>query len=520
MARRLSCLVLSVSTVLAAACLVWTPGAIAWGEGQPELLTPKAPPTPRINGPKVYGARPGHAFLYRIPCTGTRPIHFSAKGLPASLKLDAHSGIISGSAPESRGTYAMTLSAANSVGKTARPFKIVVGDLLGLTPQMGWNDWYTFYEHPSDSLIRRSADAMIASGMADYGYQFVDIDDAWERKPTSPDAALAGPVRDAEGNILPNRNFPDMAALTAYIHSLGLRTGIYSSPGPVTCGGFEASHGHESADAHQIAAWGFDLLKYDMCSYNELIDVKNVGAVQEPYRKMGSLLRGVNRDVVLNMCEYGEGAVWKWGREVGGSSWRTTGDVGWEPGSSLPGFYSVGFANAALDAYASPGGWNDPDYILIGMVGDAHNIELPAKPTSLTADEQYSYMSIWSLMASPLFFSGDMAKLDEFTLNVLCNSEVIDIDQDSLGKQARIVRKTADEFILAKLLEDGSVAVGMFNLSATARNVSIDWEDVGKSGKQTVRDVWRHRNIGAFEGRFASSVPAHGVVLVRLERGT
>jgi alpha-galactosidase len=516
MARRLHCVVLSVSTALAAACLLLTPGAIALGEGQPELLTPKAPPTPQIHGPKIYGARPGHAFLYRIPCTGARPIHFSAKGLPASLKLDEHSGIISGTTPETRGAYPVILEAVNGLGKTARPFKIVVGDTLSLTPQMGWNDWYTHYEHPSDSVIRKAADAMIASGMADYGYQFVDVDDAWERKPASPDPALAGPVRDAQGNILPNRNFPDMAALTAYIHSLGLRTGIYSSPGPVTCGGFEASHGHESADAQQIAAWGFDLLKYDMCSYNSLIDDKNVAAVQEPYRKMGAIVKALDRDVVLNMCEYGEGDVWKWGREAGGSSWRTTGDVGAEPGSSLPGFYSVGFANAALSAYAGPGGWNDPDYLLIGMVGDAHQIELPAKPTSLTPDEQYSYMSMWSLMASPLFFSGDMAKLDAFTLNVLCNSEVIDIDQDSLGKQARIVRKTPEEFILAKSLEDGSVAVGLFNLNGAARSISVDWKDVAKSGKLTVRDVWRQRDIGAFTGSYTSSVPAHGVVLVRL----
>lgn len=482
----------------------------------PEILTPPAPPTPQIHGPRLYGARPGHPFLYRIPCTGKRPIHFSATGLPPTLKLNAGTGVISGQTPETRSEYVVILHAENTLGKTDRSFKIVVGDTLGLTPQMGWNDWYTHYEHPSDTVIRQAADAMIASGMADYGYQYVDIDDAWERKPASPDPALAGPVRDADGHILPNRHFPDMPALTAYIHSLGLKSGIYSSPGPVTCGEFEASFHHEYTDAHSIAAWGFDLLKYDMCSYSQFIQHNTVAEFQKPYRLMGSILKGLDRDVVLNMCQYGKGDVWKWGREVGGSSWRTTGDVGIEAGHSLPGFYYVGFANAALTSYAGPGGWNDPDYILIGMVGDAHHIELPAKPTTLTPDEQYSYMSMWALMASPLFFSGDMARLDAFTLNILCNAEVLDVDQDSLGRQARIVRKTPDEFILAKPLEDGSIAVGLFNLGSTPRPISINWNDLGKGGKLTVRDLWRQRAIGAFDSRFTAKVHSHGVVLVKI----
>lgn len=513
MAHRLKSLLVVASILIGAACVSCL---TARAQSQPEILTPAAPPTPHINGPKLYGARPGHAFLYRIPCTGTRPIRFSAKGLPSSLKLDEATGTISGQTPASVGEYPVILEATNSLGTSTRQFKIVVGDTLSLTPQMGWNDWYTHYEHPSDAVIRKAADAMIASGMADYGYQYVDIDDAWERKPASPDPALAGPVRDAQGNILPNRNFPDMHALTDYIHALGLKSGIYTSPGPVTCGNFEATYGHESADAHQIGAWSFDLLKYDQCSYGKFIKNNTVAEFQKPYRQMGSLLKSLDRDVVLNMCQYGNGDVWKWGREVGGSSWRTTGDVGIELGSSLPGFYSVGFANAKLSAYAGPGGWNDPDYILIGMVGDAHHIEQPAKPTNLTPDEQYSYMSMWSLMASPLFFSGDMAKLDAFTLNILCNSEIIDLDQDSLGKQAAIVRKTAEEFVLAKPLEDGSVAVGFFNLTEAPRGISVDWKDLGLSGKRTVRDVWRQRDVGGFAGSYSANVRAHGAVVVRI----
>ena len=210
------------------------------------------------------------------------------------------------------------------------------------------------------------------------------------------------------------------------------------------------------------------------------------------------------------------GQVWKWGRSVGGNSWRTTGDVGAVKGDTLPGFYKVGLANAELDSFAGPGGWNDPDYILIGTVGDATNITKPAKPTSLTPNEQYSYMSMWSLMDSPLFFSGDMTKLDAFTLNVLCNSEVIDINQDSLGKQAKIVRKTDSELVLVKPLEDGSIAVGLFNLSHQPRTISVNLSDVGVSGRRIVRDVWRQKDIGAFSGSFQEKIGVHDVILLRL----
>jgi alpha-galactosidase len=485
-------------------------------EDQPELRTPKAPPTPRIHGPKVYGERPGHPFIYRIPCTGSRPMHFAAVGLPSSLTLDEMTGIISGRAPATAGDYPVTLKAMNSLGTATRSFKIVVGNQLGLTPQMGWNGWYTLYAHPTDSDVRKAADAMLASGMADYGYQYVDLDDGWARKPELSDTVLGEPVRNPDGSIRPNGNFPDMASLTAYIHSLGLKAGIYSGPGSLTCAKLDASYGHEAADAQQYAQWGFDLLKYDWCSYTKIAKDRSLPELQKPYILMSSELEKQDRDIVLNMCQYGMGDVWKWGRQVGGMSWRTTGDLGLAKGDALPGFYHVGLANAALEAYAGPGGWNDPDYILIGTVGDAHHGHSSAKRTPLKPEEQYSYMSMWSLMASPLFFSGDMTKLDDFTINILCNEEVIDIDQDLLGKQAKIVRKSDQELVLAKPLEDGSVAVGLFNLSEGLLTMSIDWKDLAKSGKLTVRDVWRQRNIGKFKGSFKSQVAAHDVVLVRL----
>lgn len=481
-----------------------------------DLRTPEPPAAPHLNGPKIYGVRPGHPFLYRIPCTGVRPVSFAAVHLPVSLSVDSRTGVISGTAPIAAGRYTVTLEAANAHGKSARVFTIVAGEQIGLTPQMGWNDWYSYYGHVTDQDIRDAATAMIRSGMADYGYQFVDIDDTWARKPGSGDAGNGGAPRDADGNIRTNARFPDMSALTAYIHSLGLKAGIYTSPGPLTCEEYEGSYQHESADARQFAAWGFDLLKYDWCSYGNVATGRSLEDLKMPYRKMGQILIGLDRDVIFNMCQYGMGEVWKWGREIGGNSWRTTRDLGMERNTSLPGFYRIGLANSALSDYAGSGGWNDPDYILIGSVGDPNKPDSSPHRTTLTHEEQYSYMSMWSLMAAPLIFSGEMTGLDKFTFNVLCNSEVIDIDQDSLGKQGQVVKRSSDELILEKPLEDGSVAVGLFNLAHQPRAVSADWDELHLKGRLMVRDVWRQQDIGSFEGSYSPAVPAHGVLLIRL----
>ncbi len=488
----------------------------AGAEQTSDLRTPPPGPAPQLHGPAVYGVRPGHPFLYRIPCTGARPMIFSARHLPHWLHLDQQTGIVSGAAPAEAGSYAVVWQARNGQGRDRRGFRIVVGETIGLTPQMGWNDWYSYYARITADDVRSAAATMISSGMADFGYAYVDIDDCWAREPKARDAALGGPLRDSQGNILPNARFPDMAALTGYIHSLGLKAGIYSSPGPLTCAGFTGSYGNEQRDADQFAAWGFDLLKYDWCSYGHVAKDRSLDELEKPYLKMGGLLRTEPRDVALNLCQYGVGAVWEWGRSVGGNSWRTTGDLGLSAGDSLPAFYTIGMANAEHSGYAGPGGWNDPDYILIGTVGDARHSEAPGRPTRLTHEEQYSYMSMWSLMAAPLIFSGQMDHLDAFTLNVLCNAEVIDVDQDALGRQAAVTRKTAEELVLAKPLEDGSMAVGLFNLTTRARTMGVEWAGLGRHGAQKVRDVWRQRNLGVFPQGFSSLVPAHGVMMVRV----
>lgn len=480
---------------------------------EPVMLTPPAPPEPRIHGPKVYGVRPGSPFLYRIPTTGERPMKFSARDLPSGLVLDEDTGIISGSIVTA-GTYRVGLSAKNRRWRNRRDLIIVVGSRLALTPPMGWNSWYIHYHRVSDKFMRQAADRMVATGMADVGYQYVSIDDCWMVKPDANDPEIGGAPRDPDGRIRPNRRFPDMKALTGYIHGKGLKAGIYISPGPRTCGGYEGSYRHEAQDARTFAEWGFDFLKYDWCSYSEVAGGSDRERLVKPYRLMWDELKKQDRDIVFNLCQYGMGSVWEWGGDVG-NCWRTTGDLGLEGGSLSKGIYQVGLFNAGLSAFAAPGRWNDPDYLLIGWVGDAgHNGE--GRPTTLTPNEQYSHMSMWCLMASPLIFGGDMAKLDPFTLNVLCNPEVIEIDQDRLGKQARIVRKTSDELALAKNLEDGSVAVGLFNLGPVTRQVVVSVADLGIRRVQRVRDLWRQEDLGKPTASLTPTLPRHGVMLYRV----
>jgi alpha-galactosidase len=475
------------------------------------ILTPKPGPAPRINGPTVYGCRPGNPFLYRIPTTGQRPIQFSADNLPDGLRLDAQTGILTGSISR-RGSHVLTLKAANAHGKAERPFKIVCGETLSLTPSMGWNHWYAHYDRVTDKMMRQAADAMVASGMADVGYQYVNIDDCWMNAPRQRDPMRVGPLRDKEGNILPNKHFPDMKALTDYIHAKGLKAGIYTSPGPFTCAGFAGAYQHEAQDAKQFADWGFDFLKYDWCSYGNVVKGDtSLAAMKKPYILMGDLLKKQKRDMLFNLCQYGMGNVWEWGAEVGGQSWRTAGDLGYE----LDRIFEVALKNAEHRKYSRPGSWNDPDYIQIGYIGDARSGGEP-KPCPLTPNEQYAFMSLWCLMASPLFYSGDMSRLDEFTLSVLCNPELIEVNQDPLGQCARVVPLGEDKFAMVKDMEDGSKAIGLFNRGEMEAPVTAKSSDLGLQGAWRARDLWRQKDLGEMSGEIQAKVGRHGSAVFRL----
>jgi alpha-galactosidase len=481
----------------------------------PYLLTPKPDPAPRVNGPTVYGARPGHPFLYRIPAQGERPMTFSAIGLPKGLRLDAQTGIITGTTPP-RGEYEITFRAKNSHGYGHRSFKLVSGDALSLTPSMGWNHWYAHYDRITDAMMREAADIMIASGMADVGYQYVNIDDCWMNGEKHGDPLRIGPARDAARNLLPNKHFPDMKALADYIHGKGLKAGLYTSPGPRTCTGFTGAYQHEAQDARRFADWGFDFLKYDWCSYGEVAKTNpapELARIQQPYILMGGLLRQQPRDIVFNISARAQGEVWKWGAEVGGQSWRTARDLGLE----LNRIFEVARKNCEHRDCQRPGAWNDPDYIQIGYIGAARGGGLPA-PCPLTHTEQYSFMSLWALMAAPIFYSGDMSKLDEFTLNVLCNPEVIEVDQDPLGQCARVVNLDDDTFLMVKDLADGTKAVGLCNLGEDKVSITARWSDLGVKGSQPVRDLWRQKDLGEFTSKFKAEMPRRGVLLLKIGR--
>lgn len=485
--------------------------AVASAQGQ--ILTPKPSPAPRVNGPAVFGVRPGSPFLYAIPATGERPLEYAVAGLPAGLSLDPKTGRISGFLRE-RGEYPVVLRVSNRLGKAEKKFKIVCGDTVALTPPMGWSSWYMAYTNISDAMIRAQAKAMADSGLADHGYVYVNIDDGWNIKLESADPAVGGPARDASGDLLPNRNFPDMKAMCDYVHGLGLKPGIYISPGPATCAGYEGSYGHEEQDARLFAAWGFDFLKYDWCNYSKVVPDRSLENLKKPYLLMKGILDRLGRDLVYNLCQYGMGNVWEWGREVGGNYWRTTGDLGIPPEdkSLWTSMSTIGFGQAGKETFAGPGGWNDPDNILIGNI--LWNDKLV--PTPLTPDEQYTYMSLWSLLAAPLVFGGDLTQLDDFTLGLLGNDEVIEINQDPLGRQAAPVVKSGKTEVWAREMEDGSMAVGLFNRGDESTTVTARWDELGIRGPRRVRDVWRQYDFDVHDGWFTQKVRRHGAVLLRL----
>lgn len=478
------------------------------------VLTPKPPRTPRINGARIFGVRPGHPFIYIIPATGDRPMTFAADNLPSGLSLDPTTGQITGKI-EKAGEYIVTFHAKNHLAQAQREFKIVCGDTLALTPHMGWNSWYVWKREVSDKIMREAADAMVSTGLINHGYQYICIDDCWSMYPQSRDAKLRGAPRDADGNINPNPRFPDMKALTDYIHSKGLKAGIYSSPGPLTCAGHIGSYGYEWQDAKRFAEWGFDLLKYDMCSYKP-DDPSKQADQAKPFQLMGALLREQNRDIVMNICQYGLGKVWEWGTEVGGHSWRTARDLGRGYQSIPMALFRDSFdvyARNELHKYGGPGGWNDPDYLLLGYLSFRRG---ETAPTPLTPNEQYTHVSLWCLVAAPLFLSGDITRLDEFTLSLLTNDEMIDVNQDSLGKPGKRAAQDGDCEVWVRELADGSKAVGLFNRGETEMKITARWPDLGLSGKQLVRDLWRQQDLGTFQNEFEASVPRHGVVMVKM----
>jgi alpha-galactosidase len=465
-------------------------------EGIPYILTPVAKASPKINAADVFGVQPGSPFLYKIPATGEAPLNYEVTGLPAGLHLDKQTGIITGSIA-SKGNFKVKLIVKNKISTANKNFTIMCGDNVRLTPALGWNSWNCWGLSVSDEKVKASAKAMV-SKLAAHGWTYINIDDGWEDK------------RNAQGEIMPNNKFPDMKGLCDYVHSLGLKIGIYSSPGTLTCGGYAGSYQHEDQDAKTYAQWGIDYLKYDWCSYGQIAPAQpSLDEYKKPYFVMQDALKKNKRDIVYSLCQYGMGDVWKWGAEVGANSWRTTGDIT-DTWSSLSG---IGFSQDKNAPYTAPGHFNDPDMLIVGKVGWGPSLH----DTRLTPDEQYTHISLWALLSAPLLIGCDMSQLDDFTLNLLTNDEVLAINQDALAKPAKKVYDKNNVQVWTKELADGATAIGIFNLDNKTNKQLIEFADIHLPSKLKLRDAWRQKELGIINNSYNAVLPAHGVILLKSE---
>ncbi len=472
------------------------------------VLTPKAPATPRVNGPDRVGVRPGSPILYRVPVSGARPMKISVAGLPPGAYFNAENSSVNGAVARP-GDYPLVITAENAKGKTTRTVRLIIGDKIALTPPMGWNSWNVFGGGVNEQKVKAAADAMIASGLAEHGWCYINIDDFWQNRPgEQSDKTLMGPARNADGTINPNARFPSMKGLADYIHAKGLRAGLYSSPGPTTCGGCAGSWMHEFQDAKSYADWGYDYLKYDWCSYGKVALGGGLNRARIPYLIMGKALREQNRDILFSLCQYGGDNVSVWGETVYGSCWRTTGDV-FDNWASIYGSIQK---QAPLWPWSKPGAWNDPDMLCVGKM---HWNGF--KGSRLTPNEQYTHMSLWCLVGAPLMIGCDMTRLDEFTYGLLSNDEVLAVDQDPLGLGAAKIATDGMGEIWARPLADGSVAVGLLNANFIEQDITLDLAASGLEGGWRVRDLWRQVDEGEVRGVYtAKKVPGHATHLVRL----
>ncbi|HEX9614537.1 MAG TPA: putative Ig domain-containing protein [Bacteroidota bacterium] len=491
---------------------------IQQGENTPEIRTPKPPATPRINGPSIFGVRPGSPFFYLIPATGDRPMRFNVDGLPAGLKVDENTGLITGTLKK-EGTHSVTFRARNRLGSDEKKFRIVVGQEISLTPALGWNSWNVWGPKVTADKVIRSAKAMVSSGLINHGWSYVNIDDAWQGKRGGMHQGIQG-----------NENFPDMKGLCDSIHAMGLRVGIYSTPWTTSYATFIGStsenpegtwttptkprrgnlnkkilpwhmgpYSFVKNDALQWAAWGMDYLKYDW-NPNELPETA----------EMEKALRESGRDIILSLSNNMPYDNIPQIAPVA-NSWRTTGDIR-DTWTSLS---RIGFSQDKWAPYGRPGHWNDPDMLVVGYVGWGE-----PRPCGLTPDEQYLHITLWSLLASPLLIGCDMERLDEFTLNLLTNDEVLAINQDPLGKQAVSTSSDGSIRVYHRPLEDGSRAVGFFNLGDRDSTLTVRWTHLNTWGPIQVRDVWRQKDLGRFDEEFKVTLPPHGAEMIRVWRIT
>ena len=486
------------------------------------ILTPPSGVAPKINSAKIFGAIPGNPFLYTIAATGKRPIHFLVDNLPKGLTIDSITGIISGKVKQ-RGTYLATLKVKNAFGEASKPLKIVIGDTIALTPPIGWNGWNSWAKDIDGEKVIASANAMVSMGLSNHGWTYINIDDAWQGQ------------RGGQFNaIQPNDKFPDFEKMIDHIHALGLKAGLYSTPWISSYAGYAGASSNfekgeypnsiknnkrefryvgkyrfETNDALQMAEWGIDYLKYDW-----RLDVPSAERMSDALKKSG-------RDILYSLSNSAPFSEAKdWARIS--NAWRTGPDIR----DSWTSLYISAFTIDNWGPFGGPGHWNDPDMLILGNVTTGTKLHA----TRLTPDEQYSHFSIFSLLAAPLLIGCPIEKLDDFTLNLLTNDEVIDVNQDPLGKSARLMMDENGIQIWLKPMEDRSFAVGLFNVDEFGKTpqsyfrwgdelpkqYTFDFEKLGLKGKWLLRDVWRQKDLGEFNGLFKTEIPHHGVVMLRM----
>jgi alpha-galactosidase len=491
-------------------------------DGERYILTPPAPKTPRINSAKVFGATPGYPFLYTIAATGERPMHFAALNLPDGLSVDQKTGIITGKIPK-RGHFVTTLIAKNNLGEARQELTIKIGDTIALTPPIGWNGWNSWARNIDREKVISSAEAMVRTGLSQHGWTYINIDDAWQ-----------GHRGGKYNAILPNEKFPEFKEMIDHIHGLGLKVGLYSTPWITSYAGYVGGSSNfengvfpdsirnnkrefryigkyrfEKNDAQQMADWGIDYLKYDW-----RLEVPSA-------ERMSVALKASGRDILYSISNSAPFIhVNDWVRLT--NSYRTGPDIR----DSWNSLFVSAFTLDKWSPYAGPGHWNDPDMMILGNVTTGSELHA----SRLTPDEQYSHVSLFSLLAAPLLIGCPIEQLDAFTLNLLTNDEVIAINQDVLGKAARLVSEQDGLQVWLKPLDKGRFALGMFHVGAfgktpqsyfrwgseTAKAFTIDFEKLGLKGKYTLRDAWRQKDIGKSMKSFTANIPHHGVVLLTL----
>lgn len=481
------------------------------GIEKPYILTPKASSETKINGPDIFGVRPNAPFQYYIPVSGERPITYSVTNLPEGLTLNKKNGIIKGKIAKA-GKYMLELEAKNKFGTSTKEFEIIVGNSLSLTPPMGWNSWNVWAKEVSQEKVLAAANAIKNSGLINYGWSYVNIDDGWQ-----------GKARGGKYNsIKPNEKFPDIKGMCNDIHELGLKAGIYSTPWTRTYAQYigsstDCEDGSSpyydknkyriefgffpfyKQDAKQWADWGFDYLKLDWFPNTVSHTVEFRKALDESGR---DFILSLSNAAPIEQAEY-----WKKYSNL----WRTTGDIVDSWGS----IYSIADEQELWKDYGGPGHWNDPDMLVIGWLGWGKELHY----SKLTPTEQYSHISLWALLSAPLLIGADLSRLDDFTFNLLANSEVIDINQDKLGNAVKRIKIDDLLEIWIKELSDGSIAAGLCNFGILPHNIKLNWSDLNLEGQYIVRDVWRQENIGTFSKFYETNVKPHEVNLIKLIKG-